>query len=39
MLNLKQVAHGEVKLTVPVDPPSGPFDVGVIEMKAADAVP
>jgi RNA polymerase sigma factor (sigma-70 family) len=34
-VNFKQVAHGETKLTVPADPPSGTLDAGVIEMKTA----
>jgi RNA polymerase sigma factor (sigma-70 family) len=37
--NLKEIAHGEIKLTVPADPPSGTLDAGEVEMKAFPTTP
>lgn len=31
--NVKGIAHGSMKLTVPTDPPSGSLDLGAIELK------
>ena len=37
MVNFKEVARAEMRLTVPADPPSGTLDVGAVEMKTAAA--